>query len=232
MNWRINNKMEKHINFNKLTTNSQGNIVKKRNTIKHSKDNALEKHEQEELIRAIKQLPNKEETKYKYLVMVHLLMSSGLRISEAIQTRLEWFNETEDGVTLNIPVKARDIRNLKRDWKPKTALGAREVIFIDKEVGATVRSYFITNDKGLGFSRQRAGQIIKVLGNMINKPLLHPHALRSTYANSLVYSGVNATTLMYYMGWANLQTAMNYIKTSKIAARKDLIEKMRKELYN
>lgn len=220
------------INFNKLKVSQTGDIIKKRNTIKHSKDNALEKHEQEELIRAVKQLKVGEETKQKYLVMVYLLMKAGLRISEAIQTRLEWFNETEDGVTINIPAKARDLRNLKREWKPKTLSGAREVIFIERGIGAEVRSYFIGKPKGLNFSRQRASQVIKTLGVAIEKPLLHPHALRSTYANTLVYSGVNASTLCYYMGWSNLQTAINYVRTSKISARKDLMEKMRNEKDN
>ena len=52
----------------------------------------------------------------------------------------------------------------------------------------------------------------------MNKPKLHPHALRSTYANNLVYAGVTESTLCYYMGWNNLQTAVNYVKTSNIAA--------------
>lgn len=219
--------MTQKLNFEKLEINKEGHIEKKKHTIKHSKENALEKHEQEELFRALKNLDIKEETKQRYGVLVHLMMDSGLRVSEAIQCRSSWFNDTEDGVTINIPTKDRDLRNLKRDWKPKTVLGAREVIFIDKAIGERVKSFFIGKPKGLNMSRQRAGQIIKTLGIKLNKPRLHPHALRSTYANNLVYKGVNATTLQYYMGWAHIQTAFNYIRTSKIAARKDLLEKTR-----
>jgi integrase len=200
-------------------------IVKK--PVKHSKDNALEVHVQKELIEAIKTLDIKEETKFRYRVLIALIMEGGLRISEAIQTRLSWITETDDGITLNIPEKDRDHRNLKRDWKPKTVQGIREVIFLDDKVGSLIKSYLISNKGGLGFSRQQAGKIVKMLGEKINKPKLHPHALRSTYANNLVYSGVNASTLMYFMGWARLETAMNYFKTSKIAARKDLLEKMK-----
>lgn len=152
-------------------------------------------------------------------------MNAGLRITEAIQTRLSWFNETEDGVTINIPKKDRDLLNMKRDWKPKTLNGEREVIFLDKAVGQKVRSFFVSNDKGFGFTRQRAYQLVRAFGSKIGKPDLHPHALRSTYANKLVYGGVTEATLCYYMGWANLETARNYVKTSKIAARKDLLNK-------
>ncbi len=135
---------------------------------------------------------------------------------------------TEDGITINIPKEDRNNRNLKKGWNPKTEAGAREVIFLDANVGSMVNTYFITNPKGLEFSRQRAGQIVKSLGKLINKPNLHPHALRSTYANNLVYQGVNTNTLTYYMGWSDLKTANNYVKTSKFAARKDLKEKFSK----
>ena len=180
-------------------------------------------------MRAVKELNHKPETKYRYEVLIHLMMNAGLRVSEAVQVRLEWFNECEDGILLSIPAKARDLFNMKRDWKPKTISGKREVIFLDKGVGEKVRSYFISN-KGIGFSRQRAYQVVKQLGKMIGKPGVHPHALRSTYANSLVYAGVTESTLCYYMGWNNLQTAINYIRMSNIAARRDLIKRFNNQL--
>lgn len=201
-------------------------IKKKKHSVKHSKDNALEGNEKEELFRAIRELDMKPELKYKYEVLVHLMMNAGLRVSEALQVRLEWFNDTDVGIILKIPGKARDLGNMKRDWNPKTLAGKREIIFIDQAVGEKVKSYFIQN-RGIGMLRQRAYQIIKMLGRKINKPELHPHALRSTYANTLVYGGVNATTLMYCLGWSDLNVALNYIKANNMAARKDLLEKMR-----
>jgi len=222
----------KEIKINDLEVNDSGDIIKKpKQSIKHSKDNALEEHEKLEVFRAIKALPAKQETKYKYEVLVHLMMDAGLRVSEALQVRLEWFTESDEGILLRIPAKARDLGNLKRDWKPKTLAGKREVIFVKKEIGEKVRSYFIGNPQGLGMLRQRAYQVIKKIGADMNKPGLHPHALRSTYANSLVYAGVTESTLCYYMGWSNLQTAVNYVKTSNVAARKDLLKKMRSDEF-
>ena len=217
-------KMEQEVKYIELPK-----IRVKRNSVKHSKENALEKPEQQELIRAVSVMKAKDEMKLKYRVLIALTMEAGLRISEAVQCRKEWFNETEDGVTINIPKEDRDINNLKKFWQPKTECGAREVFFIDANVGSMVKTFFISNPKGLGISRQRAGQIIKGLGTSINKPDLHPHALRSTYANNLVYAGVNSNTLCYCMGWSDLKTANNYVKTSKIAARKDLMTKFGKQ---
>ena len=218
--------MDKTINVKNLEVNESGNIVrKKKHSIKHSKENALEGKEKEDLLNAVKNLKHNPETKYRYEVLIHLMMNAGLRVSEALQVRLDWFKECEDGILLNIPDKARDLSNMKRDWKPKTLAGKREVYFLDSGIGEKVRSYFISNPKGIGFSRQRAYQIIRMLGEIIGKPKLHPHALRSTYANKLVYAGVTESTLCYYMGWNNLQTAVNYVRTSNVAARKDLIKK-------
>ena len=199
-------------------------VKKQKHSIKHSKENALEKKQQEEIFRVIESLNMKPEIKYKYEVLVHLMMDAGLRVSEALQVRLSWFHLAEDGILLKVPDKDRDLTNLKRDWKPKTLAGKREVIFIDSGIGEKVKSYFI-NNQSIGMKRQRAYQVINMLGKKMNKPKLHPHALRSTYANNLVYAGVTESTLCYYMGWNNLQTAVNYVKTSNIAARKDLIKK-------
>lgn len=213
------------INFNKLKTNYNGKVTKiKKKPVKHSKENALEPNERLELFREIKKLNIQEETKYKYEVVTHLMIDCGLRITEALQVRLDWFKDSDDGLLLIIPNKARDLANMKRDWNPKTVAGARELYFIDSGIGEKVRSFFITN-KGIGFSRQRAYQIIKILGQKIKKPQLHPHALRSTFANTLVRMGVQLDTLCYFMGWDDLNTARNYVKTSNIAARRDLIKK-------
>lgn len=213
-----------------LELDNKGDIIKKKkHTIKHSKENALEPgEEQKEIFNVIRNLKYNQELRYKYEVLVHLMMNAGLRVSEALQVRYDWFKDTEEGIIITIPNKARDMTNLKRDWKPKTKAGHREVIFVDNAVGEKVRSYFISN-KSLGILRQRAYQVVRLIGSKMNKPQLHPHALRSTYANTLVYAGVNASTLCYYMGWNDLNTAVNYIRTSNISARKDILSKMRRQ---
>jgi len=202
---------------------------KEQKRVKHAKDNALEKHEQDKLKNAIYDLKIQDDTKLRYRVLVALTMEAGLRVSEAIQCRKSWLQKTDDGVTIKVPEKDRDIKNKKRDWKPKTLQGEREVIFNDKDTGSMVYTFFMSNPDGLKFSRQRAAQVISLLGVKIGKPNLHPHALRSTYANNLVYAGVTPATLQNCLGWANLATAQDYIRTSNIAERKEVLEKMRGE---
>lgn len=218
----------KQIDFNKLEVKEDGEIRKKTKSIKHSKEQALEKSEQKRIIEVIKELDIKPETRSKYRVLIYLMMKAGLRVGEAVQVRYEWFKETDDGVLLVIPNEDRDIRNRKKVWNPKTKAGRREIIFLEDSVGHTLLEYFLQNKNGLYISRQRAAMIVKLLGDKINKPKLHCHALRSTYANNLVYEGVNASTLCYLMGWSDLNVALNYIKSSPIEARRDLIAKFRR----
>jgi len=203
-------------------------LLSTRKIEKNAKDNALEHHEQKELVRRIKSLTNKKQIhKDKFLTLIYLIMESGMRVTEAIQCRLDWFNETEDGVTITIPKQDKDVLNLRKQWIPKTNTSARTVIFINEAVGQSVYGFFKANLKGLQFTRQRAFQLIKEAGALINKEKLHPHALRSTYANNLLYAGCDTNTLLYYMGWSSVTTFRNYVKSSENFARKDLLDKMR-----
>ena len=216
----------------------EGDTIKKKvkPRVKHSKHNALRlPDEKTEMLRTIKSLPYNPQTLYKYEILVHLMVDAGLRVTEAIQCRLSWFLETEDGIAVKVPVKDRDLRNMKRDWVPKTEAGSRIVTFIKKEIGEKVKSYFISNPRGIqgnnkakAISRQRVYQLVKLIGSKMTPAKdLYPHALRSTFANELVQGGVTLHTLCYIMGWDNLETAKNYVHTSEAAATQDLIRTMR-----
>jgi len=213
--------------------------VKKKHRVKHSKHNALRlPNEKTEMLRTLKTLGYSPQVLYKYEILIHLMVDAGLRVTEAIQCRLSWFLETEDGIAVKIPDKDRDLRNMKRDWIPKTEAGTRIITFIRKEVGEKVKSYFISNPRGIqgnnkakAISRQRVYQLVKLVGSEMNPTKeLYPHALRSTFANELVQGGIELHSLCYLMGWDNLETARNYIHTSEAAATKDLIKKMRNQI--
>ena len=216
--------------FETIQIEEELQIMESKKIQKNAKDNALEENEQKNLIREIKNIQNmKQYHKDKFLTLVYLMMKAGLRVSEAIQCRLEWFNEDEDGVTITIPKQDKDILNLRKNWNPKTTAGARTVIFTDDGVGQAVYGFFKANPKGLQFTRQRGHQWIKRAGELINKPHLHPHALRSTYANNLLYLGCDSNTLMYYMGWSSIVTFKNYTKSNEKFARKDLLNKLKEK---
>jgi len=219
----------------------KGDTIEKKQKprVKHSKENALRLPDEKiEMFRTLKTLEKDLTRVYKYEVLIHLMVDAGLRITEAIQCRLSWFVETEDGIAIKVPSKDRDLRNMKRDWIPKTQAGARTITFIKKEIGEKVRSYFLSNPRGImgngtkGISRQRGYQLVKLIGSKMipSKDGLHPHALRSTFANELVQGGVDLNTLCYLMGWDDLETARNYIKTSEAAATRDLLRKFRGDI--
>ena len=231
--------MEKNINVKNLEVNEKGDIVRKKKArVKHSKENALRlPDEKTEFFRSIKTLSNNPKLLYKYEIIIHLMVDAGLRVSEALQCRLSWFLDSDKGVAVRIPLKDRDLRNMKKDWIPKSQAGTRTVTFIKKEIGEKVKSYFLTHERGItgndnkkALSRQRVYQLVKLIGKNMNPAKeIYPHALRSTFANELVQGGVDLHTLCYLMGWDNLETARNYIQTSEAAATKDLLRKFRGE---
>ena len=216
--------MKKEINFNKLEVRD-GEIKKKRT--KHSHEEALTPNQLKELYLAVeKNAPDNKKEKVRALFMI--MAETGLRISEALEFRREWWNPIE-GI-ISIPSSDKDIYNLKSYWRPKSENGQREIhlSLLNPKIVPWIDSFITRNPRGLQLSNKlksgsrTAQRWTEKYGTLISKPDLHPHALRSTFANNLVALGVNANTLKYYMGWSKLETAENYIKSSPEQAKSNL----------
>jgi len=202
-------------------------------TQKFSRENALEEQEEQDVFYAIDEMDLKKSTHDKYRAVIIMMMRGGLRVTEAVHAREEWLKkielENDNYIELSIPASDVDINHLKSRkkspplWKPKTKAGARDIIFTNKEDGLEIY-HFLRNYHHIGLTRIRVYQIIRRIGRMIGKPNLHPHSLRSTFANRVLEMGADEITLMHYMGWSDIRTARSYIKSSKSYARKKLID--------
>ena len=156
------------------------------------------------------------------------MKDAGLRVSEALQFRKEWFIKKEDCYIIKVPFEDKDIVNLRKIWRPKTKKSIREIPIYNKEVTSFLDVFLDTN-KRIELNRQNAFKRVKFYGSLINKPDLHPHALRSTYANKLVNLNVAVSTLQHIVGWKKLETANNYIRGTPQSARNDLKRKLDNE---
>jgi len=191
--------------------------------VKHSHENALEPTEEKELLNIIDEYDSPKRLHHKALI--YLMMKGGLRVSEALQFRREWFIKKDDCYLIKIPFEDKNITNLRKNWRPKTPKAARHIPIYDVEVFSFL-DVFLHSNKRIELNRQNAYKIIKLYGAKIDKPDLHPHALRSTYANHLVSLGVTVGSLKYLMGWAKLEVANNYYSGSPHSAREDLKRKL------
>jgi len=196
---------------------------------KHSYENALEPSEQKEIIDAIDKYDSPKRLHHKALI--YLMMKAGLRVSEALQFRKEWFIKKDNHYVIKIPFEDKDIVNLRKNWRPKTPKGARYIPIYDLEVTSFL-DVFLHSNRRIELNRQNAYKTIKLYGAQINKPELHPHALRSTFANYLVSLNVSISTLKYLMGWAKLETANNYINGTPHSAKHDFKNKLENERNN
>jgi integrase len=190
---------------------------------KHSYENALEPSEQKAIINAIDEYDSPKRLHHKALIF--LMMKAGLRVSEALQFRREWFIKKDDHYIIKIPFEDKSIVNLKKLWRPKTPKGRREIPIYDLEVTSFL-DVFLHSNKRIELNRQNAYKIIKKYGAQIDKVDLHPHALRSTFANYLVSLNVSVSTLKYLMGWAKLEVANNYISGTPQGAKHDFKNKL------
>lgn len=220
------NENEGEVAKNFLEKKANTEIKEYEKPTKHSYENALEPSEEKELINKIDKYNSPKRLHHKALI--YLMMKAGLRVSEALQFRKEWFIKKDNHYIIKIPYEDKNIINLRKNWRPKSKKAAREIPIYNNEVTSYLDVYLQTN-KRIELNRQNAYKMVQRYGKLINKPELHPHALRSTFANYLVSLGVSVSTLKYLMGWAKLETANNYINGSPHSAKQDFKNKLENE---
>jgi integrase/recombinase XerD len=154
----------------------------------------------------VKQLINAAATE-KSKLLIKLLYSSGLRLSECINLRV---NDLE--------------LNEKVGWVRK-GKGSKDRLFIlssslaeelrDYVVKNELKSYLFTNKKDQNLSSRNIQKIIarsaKKAG--ISKSI-SPHTLRHSFATHLLESGTDIRKIQELLGHSNLQTTQIYTKVS------------------
>lgn len=147
--------------------------------------------------------------------MTYTMIFAGLRVSELVHLKRSWVNFEEQTVTVPLRQYCQcwECRKKREGiWRPKSRKGARSILLHPQLQPVMVE--FLAGNDGLGITRQRVWQRLKVLATRAG--ILHniyPHALRSTSATRLAIEKVSAVALKYIMGWASLTTADSYVKS-------------------
>lgn len=165
--------------------------------VRYSKEDVLNEEERMRLLTACK--TDKEK------LIIRTLLHTGMRVSEFCNMKEMWIDWHKGEI--HIPLK-------DENWKPKTKHGAR-IIPLDFETKNVLYKYF-QNNKQIGFERSSVWRIVKKIGSRL-RPFkkVYPHSLRATFASMLSEKGVNAADLQYIMGWAKLETANSYVRSTK-----------------
>lgn len=209
--------------------------------VHHSKDDALSEREYELLLEGAHELGEYHSLEARLIVLVAGRL--GLRSGEIVHMRESWLDRRRrmlvipgdqpctkgrgGGICGSCRQAARQMAEHNDGvteghaaglmWQPKTAAAAREVPFdVSPRAELVLERYFDRFDR-FQSSQSAVGRRVKrsaQAANELDAADIYPHCLRATAATRYASRGLNVIALQSMMGWANLQTAQNYIRRS------------------
>lgn len=143
----------------------------------------------------------------KHRIILSLIYSGGLRISEAINLKL--YDVDFDRMTITV----RNGKGNKDRCLPlsKVLAGGLKKYLISFEP----KIYLINSrQKGIPYSVRSIQEVMKkaVIKACIDKPGLCVHSLRHSFATHLIENGVNIVTIQAMMGHAQIQSTLVYLQ--------------------
>lgn len=158
---------------------------------------------------------------FRNRVILELLYSSGLRVSEAATLPIRAIDFEEELIRVTgkgsktriVPIGKPALKLIKRylaDFRPQLA----------KDVGETSPALFLSN-RGRPLERERVWQVVKLAAQYsgITKNI-YPHILRHSFASHLLANGADLRTIQELLGHSDISTTEIYthIQSSRLLA--------------
>lgn len=167
----------------------------------------------DEMEKLIDSINIKEKKGIRNRLIIELLYSTGIRVSELVNIKIK-----------DISTKENQIKILGKGNKERIVIfgnKAKEMIKIYlneyKELfkGNIYDSYLLINDKGKQLTTNRIELIVKdVLRHSTIKKNITPHTLRHTFATHMLDSGADLKSVQELLGHENLKTTAIYTHVS------------------
>lgn len=163
------------------------------------------------LIENIPKSKNIKPASVRDAVMLELIYSSGLRVSELVSLKLEDIHFDAGFMRVMgkgskeriVPVSEGTLDKIKEYIKNE-----REKILKKKE-----SPYLFVTSRGLPMTRQRFWQTVKAAGEKIGLKV-SPHTMRHSFATHLLEGGADLRSLQKMLGHADISTTQIYTKVT------------------
>ncbi|MEW5954877.1 MAG: tyrosine-type recombinase/integrase [Bacillota bacterium] len=160
---------------------------------------ALDRVEQNRLLREAE-----KRGKARDLALVRLMMSCGLRVSEAVAIRLADLDIGERHGSVTVRGKGNKYREVPVPPEARTAI--REWLGDEKHQDS---EWLFPNRKGNHITTRYAEQVIQNIGRFAGLNI-YPHILRHTAATNMLRTGADLVTVAQILGHSNLNTTAIY----------------------
>ncbi len=150
-------------------------------------------------------------THNKSRLIIKLLYSSGIRLSECLQLKVE---DLEIGNSMG--------------WVRHGKGGKDRIFILSQEIREELLQFvhgrnglIFTNSKGLALTARNVQKIVKLAAAKAGiRKQITPHKLRHSFATHLLEAGTDVRIIQELLGHANLQTTQIYTKVSREQLRK------------
>lgn len=191
-----------------------------------SKDKALTPSERKKIEQSITDIRDK--------TLFYLMCYGGLRVNEVEQVRFEWLELREingkEVLVIKIPNEAKNIKNPRKIWRPKTRVGREVFIFYSKAINEIY--YYFKMANFIDISIRQIRNIVYRWGGLIDKDI-SPHALRATCQNYWKYElDLKIEVISYMLGHSSVRTTLEFYDTRGEAQVESYFVNKAKDLEN
>lgn len=176
---------------------------------------ALDRVEQNRLLREAER-----RGKARDIALIRLMMSCGLRVSEAVSIPMPDLDIGERHGTVAVLGKGNKYREVP---VPPEARKAIREWMAERTKRYPSSDWLFPNRNGGHITTRNAEQVIKNIGKFAGLDI-HPHILRHTAATNMIRTGADIVTVAQILGHVNLNTTAIYTKPD----RKTMLEALAK----
>lgn len=171
----------------------------------------------EELIAVIPQIEQSPVMQVRNQLILKLLFSSGIRVSELVALNVDSFNHDDyelrvkgKGNRERIAFCSHDFMEQLQDWLP-----LRQALLQNAKSPSTKEKALFLNSRGKRLSDRSVHRILAGLGQAIGlENGLHPHMLRHSFATHLLNHGVELRLVQELLGHVSIRSTQIYTHIS------------------